>query len=238
MKLQIVSDLHIEEHALTAFEQRGDVLIAAGDTHDDPAGFERWLTTLRSDVPVIAVLGNHEYDHKQFDMVLPAYREAVARFPHVHLLECERVDLDGVTFLGANLWTDMNGGKDAPTIAPLLKHFDMRGVTVDDLLEVHRLSRRWLEKAYPSGAERVVVVTHTAPSFKSQHPRFNSSKLNGFFASDMDALAERLGPALWVHGHMHDAVDYTIGTTRVISNPRGYAGENPGWDAKKLTVDV
>ncbi|MBV8222568.1 MAG: metallophosphoesterase [Candidatus Eremiobacteraeota bacterium] len=238
MKLQIVSDLHIEEHSLPSFEQEGDVLIVAGDTHDDPAGFERWLTTLRADVPVIVILGNHEYDHKQFDMVLPAYREAVARFPHVHLLECERFDLDGIAFLGANLWTDMNAGRDAATIAPLLKHFDMRGVMVDDLMETHRLSRRWLEKAYPSGVERVVVVTHTAPSFKSQHPRFNSSKLNGFFASGLDALVERLGPRLWIHGHMHDAVDYTIGTTRVISNPRGYAGENANWSPVATVLEV
>jgi hypothetical protein len=28
----------------------------------------------------------------------------------------------------------------------------------------------------------------------------------------------------WVHGHMHDAVDYMIGETRILSNPRGYKG--------------
>lgn len=238
MKLQVVSDLHMEEHLLPTFAQDGDVLIVAGDTHDDPAGFERWLTTLRPDVPVVAVLGNHEYDHKQFDLVLPAYREAVARFPHVHLLECERVDISGVAFLGANLWTDMSSGKEAVAIAPLIKYFDMRGVTVDDLMEVHRLSRRWLEKAYPADVERVVVVTHTAPSFRSQHPRFNASKINGFFASDLDALIERLQPQLWIHGHMHDAVDYPIGATRVVSNPRGYAGENPAWSSRALIVDI
>jgi Icc-related predicted phosphoesterase len=238
LKLQIVSDLHIEEHALPHLEQSGDVLVVAGDMHDDPAGFERWLATLRPDIPVITVLGNHEYDHKQFDIVLASYREAVARFPHVHLLECERIDIGGVAFLGANLWTDMRSGKDAAAIAPLIKYFDMRGVTVDDLMEVHRLSRRWLEKAYPADAARVVVITHTAPSFRSQHPRFENSTLNGFFASDMDALVERLHPQLWIHGHMHDAVDYTIGGTRVISNPRGYAGENPHWDSQGAILEI
>jgi hypothetical protein len=26
----------------------------------------------------------------------------------------------------------------------------------------------------------------------------------------------------FLHGHMHDPVSYNIGTTRVVSNPRGY----------------
>jgi predicted phosphodiesterase len=29
---------------------------------------------------------------------------------------------------------------------------------------------------------------------------------------------------LWVHGHMHNASDYMLGTTRVVCNPRGYTG--------------
>ena len=30
---------------------------------------------------------------------------------------------------------------------------------------------------------------------------------------------------LWTHGHMHDPLDYMIGDTRVVCNPRGYVGE-------------
>jgi hypothetical protein len=38
---------------------------------------------------------------------------------------------------------------------------------------------------------------------------------------------------LWVHGHVHDSFDYTVGKCRVIANPRGYArnrlyAETPG----------
>jgi len=238
VNLQIVSDLHLEGSPLEPFAPTGDVLIVAGDMHDDPAALGRWLSGIPSDVPVIAVLGNHEFDHKDFAAVLPAYRDALAELRNVHLLERERLDIGGVSFLGANLWTDMRGGADAPAIARVLKHFDMRGVNVDDLMEVHRESTAWLEEAYPRDSDRVVVVTHTAPSFRSQHPRFEGSALNGFFASDLDPLVERLGPKLWVHGHMHDAVDYAIGATRVASNPRGYPGENPSWNPYSLIVEV
>jgi Icc-related predicted phosphoesterase len=27
---------------------------------------------------------------------------------------------------------------------------------------------------------------------------------------------------LWVHGHVHDGFDYTVGRTRVVANPAGY----------------
>ncbi|MBV8170661.1 MAG: metallophosphoesterase [Candidatus Eremiobacteraeota bacterium] len=238
MKVQIVSDLHLEEHPLAPFEPQADVLVVAGDTHDEPASFGRWFGSLPSNIPVVAVLGNHEFDRKRFGEVLPAFREAVKPFANVHLLEEERIDIGGVAFLGANLWTDMRGGRDAPAVARVLKHFDMHGVTVDDLMALHKHGVAWLERDYPRDVQHVVVVTHTAPSFGSQHPRFAGSPLNGFFASDLDALVHRLQPQLWIHGHMHDPVDYNIGASRVISNPRGYAGENPGWDPYKAIFEL
>ena len=36
---------------------------------------------------------------------------------------------------------------------------------------------------------------------------------------------------LWIHGHSHQAVDYEIANTRVLSNPRGYPDEHTGFDA-------
>lgn len=238
MKIQIVSDLHLESGPLEPFDVRADALVLAGDIDGEPAGLAEWLRRSRPRVPVVIVLGNHEFDHKRFDEVLPAFRAAVEAFPDVHLLERESIDICGVTVLGANLWTDMRGGRDAPAIARVIKYFDMRGIDVDGLMAEHKATREWLARDYPRGNERAVIVTHTAPSFRSQHPRFDGSPLNGFFASDLDRLVEELQPRLWIHGHMHDAVDYTIGSTRIISNPRGYAGENPRWDPYTAIVEV
>jgi hypothetical protein len=214
------------------------VLIVAGDTHDEPDQVRRFAASLPAAKPTIFVLGNHEFDHKDFAGALPAYRTALAGLPNVHLLEQDFIAIDGVTFLGANLWTDMRGGLDAPAVARVLTAFDMRGVSVDDLIALHRDTLRWLETSYPRGAQRVVVVTHTAPSLRSQHPRFAGSPLNGFFTSDLDALVQRLAPDLWIHGHVHDPFDYAIGRTRVICHPRGYPGENPEWDPYGTMVEI
>ncbi len=67
-----------------------------------------------------------------------------------------------------------------------------------------------------------VVITHHAPSPRSIHPRFAGDPLNPGFASDLEDVIDRFQPALWVHGHVHNAVDFRIGRTRVLANPRGY----------------
>jgi hypothetical protein len=41
----------------------------------------------------------------------------------------------------------------------------------------------------------------------------------------LEAVMMEFGRALWVHGHRQHAVDYEVGRTRVVSNPRGYEGE-------------
>jgi hypothetical protein len=43
------------------------------------------------------------------------------------------------------------------------------------------------------------------------------------YASDLEPLFGKAD--LWCHGHIHASVDYTVGGTRVVSNPRGYPDE-------------
>jgi Icc-related predicted phosphoesterase len=69
-----------------------------------------------------------------------------------------------------------------------------------------------------------VVVTHHAPSARSVNPKYEGDYLNPAFASEILG-ADGVDAPLWIHGHMHDAVDYTVGKTRVVCNPRGYPGE-------------
>lgn len=61
------------------------------------------------------------------------------------------------------------------------------------------------------------------------------------YASDLEQTMMEFGPDLWVHGHTHHAVDYHVGATRVVSNPRGYAregwSEQTGWQGD-LVIEV
>ncbi|WP_274534676.1 hypothetical protein [Aureimonas sp. AU20] len=82
-----------------------------------------------------------------------------------------------------------------------------------------------------------VVVTHHAPTPRSIHPRYEGDVANPAFASDLTDLVARVGPDLWIHGHVHDSFDYRIGRTRVLANPKGYGDENKAFD-QSLVVDV
>jgi Icc-related predicted phosphoesterase len=87
----------------------------------------------------------------------------------------------------------------------------------------------------------LVVVSHHAPSSESlvfdserDHlrewgPVFEAHDV--CYASHLDHLFEGdEAPSYWIHGHTHVAVDYRVGNTRVVSNPKGYAeGDETGW---------
>jgi Icc-related predicted phosphoesterase len=75
---------------------------------------------------------------------------------------------------------------------------------------------------------RVVVVGHHAPTFNSVHEKYRNEQLmNGGYASDLsEFILDNPQIVLWTHGHMHDPCDYMVGTTRVVCNPRGYAGHD------------
>jgi Icc-related predicted phosphoesterase len=68
---------------------------------------------------------------------------------------------------------------------------------------------------------KTMVITHHGPHPKSVHPRYSGDPLNAAFVSDLTPLVEQAD--LWIHGHVHDSFDYTVGKCRVVANPRGYA---------------
>ena len=72
MKLQLLSDLHLETESFDPVPAPGaELLVLAGDidsTWDGYARFASWP------VPVIVVAGNHEFDGSTFSLVHDALR--------------------------------------------------------------------------------------------------------------------------------------------------------------------
>jgi len=60
MRVHIVSDLHREFGYNDINLKLADVLVLAGDTDLGVKGIS-WLKSLSLDIPIIYVLGNHEY---------------------------------------------------------------------------------------------------------------------------------------------------------------------------------
>lgn len=110
--------------------------------------------------------------------------------------------------------------------------------------EEHLKTLEWLRQALRDRTDRelpTVVVSHHAPTRRSLlaagvdetylDPRHWGSRESsaGKVASYASPVLEnkldfeRFGIALWVHGHLHHAIDIVEGGVRVVANPRGYA---------------
>ncbi|MCH2209521.1 MAG: metallophosphoesterase, partial [Lentisphaerales bacterium] len=59
MRIQVLSDLHIEDQDFTIPETDADVIVLAGDIHEGTRAIP-WIKA-QTDKPVIYVAGNHEY---------------------------------------------------------------------------------------------------------------------------------------------------------------------------------
>ena len=199
--------------------------------------------------PVIYVLGNHEF----WDHSVPGLQEELWRrsagSERVRFLE-NAVEIDGgVRFLGGTLWTDFNlmGKPDIGRLeakAYMNDYVRIRkapqgpALLPVDTLDLHRRSLRWLVSQLQEPFDgKTVIVTHHAPSPRSLKLDYRSDPRQSAYASDLEYLFHRFRIDLWVHGHAHRAVDYRIGSTRVVSNPRGYPDQPTGF-TPELVVEI
>lgn len=241
MRLEVLSDLHLEQAPAPELPPSSDLLVAAGDIGHGTDGLA-WLHSLGR--PVLYVAGNHEYWDAEPDSA-PARLRAAAGGGPVRVLEREAAVIDGVRFLGCTLWGDFAAGDPAimAAIGEAMNDFrNIRGAGVPlrpaDLLDVHRESRRWLAAALAEPfAGPTVVITHHAPSFRSWMGRPDSPYRHACCA-DLEDLMAAHRPALWIHGHLHHAFDYECRGVRVLCNPRGWPGDPARGFRPGLTVEV
>lgn len=97
------------------------------------------------------------------------------------------------------------------------------------VLQLHLQHRAWLEaqlkQAHDEGMP-TVVISHHSVCPRSIAPKYQTYHSNGAFVTDFsDWMHAAWAPALWIHGHTHDAFDYVEGNTRVVVNPRAYPKE-------------
>jgi len=203
--------------------------------------------------PVFFLPGNHEYDGLDFDATHARLRETCERLGMVWL-EQESVVLQGVRFVGSTLWTDFDALSAAQAQAGditlgeqlkarekafraanfyLSKNHSFSGgqpLLAADVREQGLKSQAWLRQALSQPFDGpTVAVTHFAPSLLSADPRYGLVPGTAGFCNALDELLPLAD--VWLHGHLHCAVDYTSRGCRVVANPLGYArkGEQEGF---------
>lgn len=280
MKIAIASDIHLEFGDIVLNNtEAAEVLILAGDIcvardlemadknlYAENKRAQRYLAFFEDCAEkfptVIYIMGNHEHYNGDFKYTHGILKRALAHLPNIHVLEKETLVLGDITFVGATLWTDMNGGDPVTLLQIKSMMNDFHGVknsnymvtrkvplyddgeynidrkvighkfkeesakfTPQDAADDHKHAVDYINHVVMNDeTKQYVVIGHHAPCKKSIHPRFAYDQvMNGAFATELgDFMAYRPQIKLWIHGHMHDPFDYTVGETRVVCNPRGY----------------
>lgn len=219
----------------------------AGDTHVTPPLLREFLDTLNK-VPIIVILGNHEYYGKDLYQAQIDYKDVVhCPEKQIYLLQDTFVELPEIIVHGATLWSDYSNCPDRELMEMTLHDFKevgFEGMTVNtNILEmefkhsVYEMKKNLFAKE--SSGKKQVVVTHHAPSFRSLNYTFVGEPNNWAYMSNLEEMIADYAPELWIHGHTHSSFDYTVEKTHVICNPYGYFGkEVNGKFNKQLVVEV
>lgn len=259
MRIWIMSDIHVELTRGWDLPGPGerpdyDVLVVAGDLMPRMERGVAWLRERVTDRPVIFIAGNHEAYGADIDRTVEKARSA-AEGSNIHVLENETVEIAGVTFACATLWTDFGlyGDPQRAMLAAGEMMNDYRKIRIKRYAErfrpQHALARHATSRAFLEATMRrprsgpLVVVTHHAPvaHLAPSEPTWRGlveaayrSDLSALMAAPADNDLEARQPAdLWIHGHTHESVDIVVGATHVVSNAKGYGP----WPPRERTWD-
>jgi Icc-related predicted phosphoesterase len=257
MKIQIFSDLHLDVFPIKPITIVAgvDLVIVAGDTCEGGLrAFEHLRRIVPIHVPIVMVMGNHEYYRRFIPDELALARSQASSF-NIYVLENDTIVLGssgGVRFVGATLWTDYRVFGEANQAAVMnacaTRMNDHRRIgwqkqpwlrfRPQEAALLHHQSRAYLRDTLmePFNGPSV-MVTHTAVHWSSVPSRFATDPITGAYVSDLEELILTAKPALAVHGHIHNSCDYRVGLTRVLCNPHGYGHENAEFEGA-LVVEV
>ena len=234
MKIRLLSDIHQEfYHDKKLYKSQGeDVLVLAGDINVGAASVCNALERFANEAKhVVYVTGNHEYYRRSISEVDDAISVFTRDIPNISFLNPGSVVIDGVAFIGANLWTNFRKDYIAKQACSrnisdfsVIKHF-----STDYAANLHTEHIKYIRDAYSlyGPAMKKVIVTHFLPAVECISEQYRDKPgevdlLNYYFANDYGQEIADMQNTTWLFGHTHDNVDIKLGDTRCIANPYGY----------------
>lgn len=241
MKILIYSDLHLEfadfQPAVDA-----DLVVLAGDISVRGHGVA-WANESFT-CPVIYVSGNHEYYKGHYPKTL--HKMQAAAGGHVHVLDNQSLVIGNVRFLVATAWTDFTATGDYRAAMRESQEWmtdfkrirtgeGYRKLRPTDLIALNIASRKFLSTELAKGfAGKTVVITHHCP-LEEVTGAGHEGHLAAAYYNHWDDLVAQAD--VWIFGHTHQAVDTVVSGCRVVSNPRGYPGEQTGFN-RELMIEI
>lgn len=229
MKISYASDLHLEHDHNFTINDRGDVLILAGDIlpikHVNKPQYANFFEDMASKFTnILYVPGNHEYYGADLnDIHLLKYSLPST----VTVLNNESIIIDGIKFLGGTMWTNLHNNSPLAMIASQQLMSDYKVIkkmgktfTVEDWIIEHEKFVTFLNSELDE-KHLNIVITHHSPSpltTNEYYKKFNQD--NASFSTDMSKYMHLV--KYWFYGHMHGGYDVEIDECQILTNPRGY----------------
>ena len=257
MKIQFVSDLHLEFDANRTFlsnhplEVTGDILLVAGDSayldlpdsgNDNYSKYAFWDWASAHYQQVIVCLGNHDfYGYYDLATMPDGYSKQIR--PNVHAYYNSVVHLQDLDIIVSTLWA-----KIEPYYSYLTEHgvsdfyrikYKGHRLTADDFNREHQRCLRFIQEAVASSKARVkIVLTHHVPTMLCTADEFKNSPINGAFSAELGDYIAGAGIDYWIYGHSHRNIETKIGETSIVSNQLGYVSHDEyksnGFDPGKM----
>ena len=260
MRLQIISDLHLELHAAyTNFEfiQTAPNLVLLGDIGhvQDKSLFIFLEHQLRRYELVFFLLGNHEPYHMRLENAKSHVRSFAARMDQLRqygsmgsfvFLDKTRYEApeEQIIVLGCTLFSKIISEQGWEVQKRLVDFRDIIEWDVWEHNEAHSSDLGWLNEqvlAITSHQpdKRIIIFTHHSPCVdrRANDPRHANSSVSSGFVTDLSGEACWTDPAViaWAFGHTHFNCDFTDDSTgkRVIANQKGYLKKLPSIHRQK-----
>jgi predicted phosphodiesterase len=257
MRILVVSDLHIDINKTMEFGfineiDNVDLVVIAGDIAGHYSKELKFLESLKTKTPIIAVAGNHlGYDYYTYnephnieDGTLGfAIRTLQNIDKPVHYLHNEFLEFEDFIIYGGTMYTDFNlqgiqkismerakKGLNDFRYVQVYDHIEERVRTVEprDYVKWFKQFKDGLDDILETTNKDIIVVTHFNPSHKCINKKFleySMSRLNPAYASNLtEFILQNSKIKLWISGHTHTPFDFNLEHCRLVCEPYGYYG--------------
>lgn len=211
-----------------------DLILCAGDIHIDFYQSVLFLQRLHDvyRVPVIAVLGNHDYEAYSIQHIHAAIRHHNQQHTGVTILENDSFIYGDTTIFGATLWSNFGlyGEQERYFAEQAAKNlgdfhhiqYDNGALTPHKVRELCHVSTEWLHQAIQtSSSAHKILLTHFSPHPAAIAPEYGTQAVNAYFANNLPQLYGYVDTV--IHGHTHHSMDFVLPHgTRVLCNARGH----------------
>ncbi len=240
MKIQIISDLHIDwsenyNYCLAKIYPEADVLIVGGDTCPytynkkekfKDSFFSRWKT-------VVEVPGNHDHyglqsGWKHANELYEKHFYGDCHYYYIHNGSIILPDTD-IKIICSTLWSHIGSQNMLPIFRSMNDFNYIDKLTIDDYNSRNKKSVHFIDKELENSSHeyRCIILTHHLPTFSLINERYQGSCLNEAYANSLDKLIDKHFEKIdvWAYGHTHTPTIKEVDHIKFVNASLGYPYE-------------